>query len=376
MVEISYPLFKVILWSFAAVLLFNAYMLWLQYIKNKRNREQLKRSSTDAIETIIRILQEITQKGKPGEAIVAYIETGRFLYISPNIKSVLNIDDLSKSIKADSSNIKDVKTVDKERIMSIPFKDRSSKKARYFVLCNDLIVMVLALERNSQNLDAVDKITFESLDHEIMTPLGALTLLTDMIHGEATKCGDLKIKAHAEEAQNTLMILNSFLKNLAAIVDSKQSGNVRLNNVDSLECVKIAFSYLAKNYPVDLHVLSSEKIYFAGDVGLMVMAIANLVKNAYTHSKSDRKKIAIILTLDPDNVLIHVGDRGIGISKNEIPMLFNPSFRGKNVDGSYDGHGIGLFIVSNIVRLHRGELSVHSIEKIGTVFTIKIPKCS
>ena len=72
--------------------------------------------------------------------------------------------------------------------------------------------------------------------------------------------------------------------------------------------------------------------------------------------------------------MITVTDSGLGIKATEVTKLFakykqtgNKSFRGGG------GTGLGLFIVKQIVEAHGGEVSVASIEGVGTSMVVKLP---
>jgi two-component system NtrC family sensor kinase len=63
-----------------------------------------------------------------------------------------------------------------------------------------------------------------------------------------------------------------------------------------------------------------------------------------------------------------VADTGKGISQDNLPKIFEPSFTTKK-----EGHGIGLGIVSDIIKNHSGAIKVESKPGEGTVFTVELP---
>jgi signal transduction histidine kinase len=68
-----------------------------------------------------------------------------------------------------------------------------------------------------------------------------------------------------------------------------------------------------------------------------------------------------------------VQDQGIGIPADEVPHIFKPFYRASNAIDYVAGSGIGLASVSQIIKQHRGTITVESIEKIGTTFVIHLP---
>jgi two-component system sensor histidine kinase ResE len=73
-------------------------------------------------------------------------------------------------------------------------------------------------------------------------------------------------------------------------------------------------------------------------------------------------------------VLLQVVDNGSGIAAEDIPFIFERSFRSDQARLQYSGEtGLGLAIAKSLVDLHGGSLSVHSELNQGATFTISLP---
>jgi two-component system phosphate regulon sensor histidine kinase PhoR len=73
-------------------------------------------------------------------------------------------------------------------------------------------------------------------------------------------------------------------------------------------------------------------------------------------------------------VTIRVHDRGLGIPSEDLPHIFEPFFRGRDVvDAQIHGSGLGLSLVKHIVDGHRGTIAVTSSARQGAIFTINLP---
>jgi len=75
------------------------------------------------------------------------------------------------------------------------------------------------------------------------------------------------------------------------------------------------------------------------------------------------------LKVDKQKIRIGIVDEGIGIPATEIKYIFEPFYRASNAD-RFEGHGVGLPLARNIIRLHNGELVIRSEEGKGTVVEI------
>lgn len=110
------------------------------------------------------------------------------------------------------------------------------------------------------------------------------------------------------------------------------------------------------------------------DRNLIQHILTNLLSNALKYSpEGGTVKFDVSCKKNQNGGLIKfaIKDQGIGIPKEDIPHLFEPFRRAKNV-GKIPGTGLGLSIVKRCIDLHGGEISVDSSPR-GTKFTITLP---
>lgn len=104
--------------------------------------------------------------------------------------------------------------------------------------------------------------------------------------------------------------------------------------------------------------------------------VENLVGNAVKYSPSGRP-VTLVVSRETDGdgawAVLRVRDRGLGIPSDALPRLFEPYFRASNVLGQVEGTGLGLAGARRLVEEHGGRLVVHSVEGLGSTFTVKLP---
>jgi signal transduction histidine kinase len=106
------------------------------------------------------------------------------------------------------------------------------------------------------------------------------------------------------------------------------------------------------------------------DKPALVRALQNLISNALKYGGTNRW-IGIRAWSTPAEVCITVDDRGDGISSEDLPHIFEPFYRGRNVvDAQIQGSGLGLSLVQKIVEAHKGSVSVTSTSGQGSSFRI------
>ena len=126
---------------------------------------------------------------------------------------------------------------------------------------------------------------------------------------------------------------------------------------------------------VELNVYGSDKVAHV-DPDRFRQALLNIVLNAVEAFKAhnirnplDIPKVDINLSENQNSVCIEIVDNGPGIDEKTLRRVFDPYFTTKN-----QGTGLGLVNSTKIIEAHGGSISVKSTEKIGTTFTIQIPK--
>lgn len=101
--------------------------------------------------------------------------------------------------------------------------------------------------------------------------------------------------------------------------------------------------------------------------------LINLLSNAMKYSP-EAEKIMLTITEKNKQVIVSVKDYGIGINKTNQKKLFTRYFRAEGTnEQKYEGFGMGLFIVSEIIRQHKGKIWVKSTEGKGSTFSFSLP---
>ncbi|MGY1408159.1 ATP-binding protein [Luteimonas sp. A611] len=102
-------------------------------------------------------------------------------------------------------------------------------------------------------------------------------------------------------------------------------------------------------------------------------SLANLVNNAIKHGTAPGS-VSVVLAQEGDNTLLTVENHGAAIPPALLATMFDPLRRGASADipGDHSGLGLGLFVVSEVVKAHGGEVTVRSISD-STSFTMRLP---
>ncbi len=110
-----------------------------------------------------------------------------------------------------------------------------------------------------------------------------------------------------------------------------------------------------------------------GNEELLFSAIQNIVSNACKYSTDHKARITLKATGQQINITIE--DKGVGIPASELSNIFQPFYR-INEHTAIKGFGLGLSLTNQIIKMHKGNISVLSEINQGSAFTIKLPIAS
>jgi signal transduction histidine kinase len=137
--------------------------------------------------------------------------------------------------------------------------------------------------------------------------------------------------------------------------------NEIMNQLIPKNNIKIDFDLLPEN-PKKLKVLGNKE--------LLILAMTNILTNACKYSSN--KLVVVSLASTDNEIVIIFKDQGIGIPESELPFIFDPFYRASNT-AAYDGYGIGLPLTQNIIKIHKGELTISSVLHKGVTIQVKLP---
>jgi signal transduction histidine kinase len=109
-----------------------------------------------------------------------------------------------------------------------------------------------------------------------------------------------------------------------------------------------------------------------GDEITLAEALVNILSNAVKFSRPS-SEVSIKAVEKEGQIVIAITDTGIGISKEDLPFIFNDFYSGKSTPVAEKSGGIGLAITKRIIEAHDGTISVKSELGKGSTFTICLP---
>lgn len=243
--------------------------------------------------------------------------------------------------------------------------------------------------------DAIQIVTFENVtseestqrmktefvygvSHELKTPLtsiqASLEMLVEEENLEAEDRKRLLDLSYSESIRLGRMVRE--LLDLARVeAGVTEVHRERVVIVDLMEELKVVHEPLAVRKSITMEwEVSDFAPTVVGDRDLLLQAFVNIIGNAIKYTR-ESGKVDVKVNVEGEELVIQVGDNGIGIPADDLPKVFDKFYRaGPAKKSSIPGTGLGLPMARFIIETHGGRIEVESIEGEGTTFTTFLPR--
>ncbi len=226
-------------------------------------------------------------------------------------------------------------------------------------------------------IDKAKTVFFSNISHEFRTPLTLmLSPLEELLNQKKNNFSESD-KQNIETTHRNAMRL---LKLVNTLLDFSRIESGRQEAMFSLVDIVALTKNLAANFRSVIEKAGLKLIIKADtfiqpvhvDKQMWEKIVFNLLSNAFKYTLEG--KIIVELSAEKDFAVLKVKDTGVGIPENELPKMFERFHRVQNVTGrTYEGTGIGLSLIKELVQMHHGTIDVESKLNDGSVFTVKIP---
>ncbi len=251
---------------------------------------------------------------------------------------------------------------------------RSYEEGRLSILKNDIYKITVKLKEQTDmaineknNLEMI----LSDISHQIKTPLTSMYVINDLLKSDKlSKKEKIEfLNKNESQLERIEWLVTSLLK-----LSRLDNGFVKLKK-EKVEVAKLIDNCLNPLLiPIELKnqnvVKQIDNFEIDIDFNWFSEAIINILKNAHEHTNA----YGTIKVEASDNSMyssIIISDNGTGISKQDLPHIFERFYKGDNQKESI---GIGLNMAKKIIDLSGGEINVLSTSSEGTTFIIKIYK--
>ncbi len=240
---------------------------------------------------------------------------------------------------------------------------------------NDLILVSISDESEAQRVHEVRRDFVANISHELKTPIGALSLLSEAVL--SAKDDPESVAKFATRMQHEAKRLTDLVQEIINLSRLQDSDPLQIAQVLKIQDViqdavdQCQTTSEAKNIWVNVN--EGAEAFVLGDKEQIKMAIHNLIDNAINYSPANTK-VSVTTSIDNGLVEINVTDQGIGIPESDLERIFERFYR---VDPARSretgGTGLGLSIVKHVATKHGGDVKVWSAPAVGSTFALRLP---
>ena len=233
-------------------------------------------------------------------------------------------------------------------------------------------------QRIMRQIEETRSLFFTNVVHQLRTPLTAIMGAIDGI------VNDKNAHVYSAQQRENALLIEQQGENLLVLVDRiLEVGGVRsaIKELDWRHGDAVTFiRMLLESYRercVEQHI---ELTYAPRENSVeidtvpryLTSILGSLIDNAISYSR-ELGKITVTSHVEGGMLVIRVADNGMGISKADLPHVFEPFYRTATAEHLCDGVGIGLTVVRDMTMAMGGTVAVDSMKDQGSIFTVKLP---
>lgn len=232
--------------------------------------------------------------------------------------------------------------------------------------------------RKLGELNQIKNYFISNVSHELKTPITSISLFSEiMLTNQQIEEVDREeyLRIIQSECYRLTRLINNILDFSKIERGSKEYNFIEIDLNSIVDHVIKSMIYILKMKKFNLIYERNNLEYIIyGDSDVLKEVFFNLIDNSVKYS-TNKKEISIKTYLDNGNYVCEISDKGIGIDKEHQQAIFSPFYRIKNNEtNGVAGTGLGMSIVSNIIKAHRGQILLNSKVNEGTNIKIILPR--
>jgi len=232
------------------------------------------------------------------------------------------------------------------------------------------------LDITESKRDEIRKNDFIAMaSHELKTPLTSLKAYIQLLAKKLRKTQDPFIANALNRANNQANKMSALIYGFLDL-SRLESGRLQVN-LQTFDINKLVIDMITEANMVNYnHKIVFKPLAYTpvnADIDRIGQVISNFLSNAIKYSPSASTITVTVKTID-NHVQVSVADTGIGIKPKDQEKIFQRFYRVENEQiKTVSGFGIGLYLASEIIQRHKGEIWVESHENEGSVFYFSLP---
>lgn len=264
--------------------------------------------------------------------------------------------------------------------VNAPYEDRQLARG-YWPTAASVLLMLIAFgltvqaRRRSDDLARMQADFIAHASHQLKTPLSLLSAATETVEIAHVRSPE-KVSEYLGLIRHEVTRLSTLVQRILEFSRVQQARSYEFEPVDLAALVRetveaFASSLSSRQFTFRIEQPGAAPIVVA-DPAAIEQVLANLLDNAVKYS-GDSREVRVVVRSMGHLAAIDVIDRGAGLTRSDRPRIFDKFYRGSAATPGRKGFGLGLPIVQELVRAHKGRVEVASVPGTGSTFTVILP---
>ena len=239
------------------------------------------------------------------------------------------------------------------------------------------ILIIFVFSQKTMQLYRMQNNFINNFTHELKTPVTSLQLFLQTFSKHSLSRDD-----QLKYIQYMLTDVNRLADHITRIMDlAKLEARSDMGDFVVCDVVHVTQRFLDDNAHlfdgsrISVHSRPGRSIYLRINRHLFEMLLMNLLTNAIKYNAAEKPRVDITIESKRRNTSIRFADNGIGFDRKEMKKIFGKFYQiGRSDNMTAKGSGLGLYLVKNIARLHKGKVRAESPGRgKGSTFTLILP---
>ncbi|MDB3890855.1 ATP-binding protein [Gammaproteobacteria bacterium] len=235
---------------------------------------------------------------------------------------------------------------------------------------------LIQLKEDAEQANEAKSRFMSRMSHELRTPLNSVLGFSELALNESKLAPEQRrqLEAIHQSGQHLLDLVNEILDLSRLESDTLEVTLEPVYFPDILDQCHLMTTPFAASHKVSLTVLPIDPSVCCvlADPLRLKQVLINLLSNAIKYNQDNGRVYVEVEAGASNTVFIRVRDTGIGFTQQETAQIFVPFERLNKSAATVDGTGIGLSISKRLVELMNGSIDVHSVEGVGSEFSISL----
>ena len=235
---------------------------------------------------------------------------------------------------------------------------------------------LIQLKEDAEQANEAKSRFMSRMSHELRTPLNSVLGFSELALNESKLAPEQRrqLEAIHQSGQHLLDLVNEILDLSRLESDTLEVTLEPVYLPDILDQCHLMTTPFAASHKVSLTVLPIDPSVCCvlADPLRLKQVLINLLSNAIKYNQDNGRVYVEVEAGASNTVFIRVRDTGIGFTQQETAQIFAPFERLSKSAATVDGTGIGLSISKRLVELMNGSIDVHSVEGVGSEFSISL----